>query len=70
MDLSTRWTGPYFILPAFLYCSDRWRVTDVGGSGAGSPQTLQKRALERFICPHGQGRRLAVVVDCGDCGGS
>ena len=50
------------------YCSGRWRMTDVGGSGAGSPQMLQKRAFERFICPHGQGRRLAVfVVDCAGC---
>ncbi len=37
----------------------------VGGSGAGSPQMLQKRALGRFICPHGQIRNGVVVCDGG-----
>src|SRR5258708_11843596 len=36
----------------YIYCSTR---RCVGGGGAGSPQMLQERAVERFICPHCHG---------------
>ena len=44
----------------------------VDSDGAGSPQMLQKRAVERFICPHGHGRsvpdRLLLVLELGGIG--
>jgi len=51
-------------LPSTIsYCSKRRLV---GGAGAGSPQILQKRALARFICPHGHGRRVPETTVCTD----
>lgn len=37
--------------------------TLLSGSGAGSPQVLQKRALRRFICPQGQIFKDSVSCD-------
>src|SRR5260370_42681537 len=39
-------------------------MTPLDGSGAASPQIVQKRAPGRFICP--QGQILSTSVLCGD----
>src|SRR5579875_2178617 len=49
----------YYSFQMQCYCST-WRVW--GGVGADSPQTLQKRALGRFIRPQGHVRNLLEGV--------